>query len=49
MWAVLIIIDPPRFDLGPRIFDRRELMDVPAVPTKNLVRADAIEVTAIGR
>lgn len=31
MWPMLIVIDPPRFDLGPRILDRRELMDVQAL------------------
>ncbi len=31
MRTVLIVIDPPRFDLGLRIFDRRELMDVQAL------------------
>ena len=40
MWTVLIVIDPPRFDLGLRIFDRRELMDVQALvaqpPVKRL-------------
>jgi hypothetical protein len=40
MRTVLIVIDPPRLDLGMRILDRQELMDVEALvaqaPVKRL-------------
>ena len=30
MWPPLIVVDAPGFDLGARIFDRRELVPVEA-------------------
>ena len=38
MWPARIVIDAPRFDLGFRIFDRRELVDVQALVTQTAVK-----------
>ena len=38
MWASLIVVDAPRFDLRFRILDRRELMDVQALVSEPSVK-----------
>lgn len=39
VWTVLIVVNPPRFDLGLGVFDRRELMHVQAfIPKPSVER-----------